>query len=127
MAAIINEMPISDHHTVFHFLFLKSIFNIGNLFTHNVNIIVGMISFVQMVLVVATFSYTLVFLNSRKLTKKVSNIILIYYALFPINAIYNTNNSYGINIFLHNTFFKKEKTTKYINNNYIVVLRIITS
>ena len=89
LTMVINEMPISDHHTVFHFLFLKSIFNIGNLFTHNINIIVGMISFVQMVLVVATFSYTLVFLNSRKLTKKVSNIILIYYALFPINAIYS--------------------------------------
>lgn len=84
-----NIIPISDHHTLFHVIFMMIPFKIGEFIFDNINISIGLISFTQIIIMSLTFAYTVNFLNKRKLPINIIVIILLFYALLPINGFYS--------------------------------------
>ncbi len=87
---MINGLQLlTNHHPVISTVFMAIPYKIVYAITKNVNIAVGAISLTQMILMACIFSYTLSFLRKRNVNIKVRAIILAYFTLFPVNALYS--------------------------------------
>lgn len=89
MSMIKGVIPISDQHTIAHLLFMIIPFKIGTLLFKNINLSVGLISITQIVVMALSFAYVIMFLKKREISNKLVFIILIYYALLPVNGFYS--------------------------------------
>lgn len=89
MNMILKNVPLSDHHTIFHILFLWIPFKITSLFTNNINICIGMITLTQVITMCCILSYSIYYLNNRGTPKPILLGILFYYAFLPINGFYS--------------------------------------
>lgn len=73
-----------DHHPVVHSLLISSIFTPLYSITSNMNIAVGGYIIFQMIIMAIMLSFSIVFLNIKKVSKKILVIVLLYYSLSPI-------------------------------------------
>lgn len=79
----------SNHHPVTHTLLLKGCYNFGFLLSGNENIGAATCTLVQMLLMAAIFSYLVIVLYHFKIKKMYLVLCVIYYALFPVNAVFS--------------------------------------
>ena len=83
-----NEL-ISDHHTIFHVFWMSILFHIANLFTTDINLIIGFITLIQMFIMILILSYSVGFFYKRNVPKWVTNSMILFYAFFSINGFYS--------------------------------------
>lgn len=86
---IFHDINLNNSHPVIHTLFMSLIFNFGKIFSNSNNISVAFISITQMIIMSLIFSYVIKFLYDKKVNKYILIIVLIYYALYPVHAIYS--------------------------------------
>lgn len=80
---------VSDHHPVFHTLFVGIFYHIGNFFFNNPVNATAFVSFSQMFIMASIFSYLIMYLNSFKISYKILALVLCYFALSPLHAYYS--------------------------------------
>ena len=80
---------VSDHHPIAHVLFVALFYNIGNLFTNNINIAISFATIAQMLIMSAILAYTIVFLKARGVNKWILLGLLCIYAFLPVNGYYS--------------------------------------
>ena len=79
---------LTNHHPVFHTLIIHTIMKIGNgLGNYNLGIAIYSIS--QMIIMSGIFSFSIYYMAKRKVDIKFRVIALIFYAFYPVNALYS--------------------------------------
>lgn len=86
---ILGNVPLNDHHTVFHVLFLLIPFKITSIFTDNINVCIGIITLLQIILMSLILSYSINYLYKKNTPKVILIGLILYYALLPINGFYS--------------------------------------
>lgn len=89
LGQIINANISTNHHPVFHTLFMLIPFKIGTCITGNPNIGIAFISITQMIIMALIFSYTIGYLNKLKINNKIIILLILYYSLSPIFGFYS--------------------------------------
>lgn len=89
LEAVVYNGITSDHHPVFHQLFILIFYRIGQVLFTSTNDIVAFINFTQMVIMALIFSYTIYFLYNRNIKKIFLIAILAYFALYPSFAFHS--------------------------------------
>ena len=79
---------LTNHHPVFHTFLIGIAMNIGKVIG-NYNIGVAIFSLVQMLVTSAIYSFTIYYMAKRKVDIKFRVLTLIFYAFYPINALYS--------------------------------------
>ena len=79
---------LTNHHPVFHTFLIGITMNIGKIIG-DYNIGVAIFSLIQMLLASAVYSFTIFYLAKRKVDVKLRVLTLIFYAFYPINALYS--------------------------------------
>lgn len=77
----------STHHPLLHTLFLGAFFRLGGNVLGSYSAGMAVHSVVQMLLMAAAFAYTLSYLYQKRTSVYLRIILLIFYALFPVNSI----------------------------------------
>lgn len=77
----------STHHPLLHTLFLGFFFQIGGSLFGSYSTGMAIHSIVQMLLMASAFGYTLAFLYKKGLPLFWYSILLLFYALFPVNSV----------------------------------------
>lgn len=80
---------VSDHHPVIHTVFIGMIYNVGFFMFHNVNLATGFVSITQMIIMASIFSYFLMWLYKRNVSRTILILILLYFSLSPIHGYYS--------------------------------------
>lgn len=86
---ILGNVPLNDHHTVFHIIFLAIPFKITSLFTNNINVCIGIITLVQIIIMSLILSFSINYLYKKNTPKPILIGLILYYALLPINGFYS--------------------------------------
>ncbi len=86
---ILGNTPLTDHHTVIHFLFMKIPYELGYHITHSKNIAVSFISITQMIIVSSIYASMVNFINKRNAPKSLVYISIIYFAMTPMHDFYS--------------------------------------
>lgn len=89
LEAVVYNGITSDHHPVFHQLFILIFYKIGQIFFTSTNDIVAFINFIQMAIMALIFSYAICFLYNRNIKKFFLIAILAYFALYPSFAFHS--------------------------------------
>lgn len=84
-----NFAYMNNHNPVIHVLFIALPYKIGFALFGNANVGVAFATFAQMMVMALIFSYTITFLQSRNINKKILLICLFYFALAPIHGYYS--------------------------------------
>ena len=79
---------LTNHHPVFHTFFISIAMNIGKLIG-NYNVGVAIYSIAQMLVVSATFSFAIYYMAKRKIDIRFRILTLLFYAFYPVNALYS--------------------------------------
>lgn len=80
---------LTNHHPIFHTGIISLFVNIGiNLF-NNINTGVALFILFQMITMSAVFAYILNYISKKNVPTIVKVIILLYYMLYPINALFS--------------------------------------
>ena len=79
---------LTNHHPVFHTFFISIAMNIGKFFG-NYNIGVAIYSVVQMIVVSCIFSFAIYYMAKRNVDIKFRILTLLFYAFYPVNALYS--------------------------------------
>lgn len=77
----------STHHPLLHTLFLGTFFRLGGNVLGSYSAGMAVHSVVQMLLMAAAFAYTLSYLYQKRTSVYLRILLLIFYALFPVNSI----------------------------------------
>ena len=91
MAQILQSLGMSNltnHHPVFHTGVISIFMNIGKML-ENYNIGVATYSIFQMLIMSAIFSYTIYYMAKKGINKSIRICSLIFYALYPVHALYS--------------------------------------
>jgi len=75
------------HHPLLHTLMMGKCYELGQKLG-SVNLGISFYTIIQMLVLTAAFAYTMVYLYKKRIPKIVRVIILIFYALFPMNPIF---------------------------------------
>ena len=86
---ILGNVPLNDHHTIFHVIFLYIPFKIASLFTKNINICVGVTTLMQVIIMSLIIAYSINYLYKRKTPKNILIGLILYYTILPINGFYS--------------------------------------
>ncbi|MGN1379199.1 MAG: DUF6020 family protein [Bacilli bacterium] len=87
---LVNGLNItSDHHPVFHVLFMALFYNIGFKIFSSPNIGVLFVSIAQMIIMASIFTYSLYFLRKRNCPKLILYTLLLLYSFSPIYGYYS--------------------------------------
>ena len=79
---------VNNHHPVFHTFFIMLAMNIGRAI-QNYHLGVAIYSFSQMIVMAAIFSYCVYFMAKKKVALNFRVITLMFFALYPVHAIYS--------------------------------------
>ena len=79
---------LTNHHPVFHTFFISIAMNIGKLLA-NYNIGIAIYSISQMLITSAIFSFTIYYMAKRNVDVKFRLLTLVFYAFYPVNALYS--------------------------------------
>ena len=79
---------VTNHHPVFHTGLVSIAMNIGKLIG-NYNIGAAIYSIVQMLIMSSIFSYTIYYMAKKKINIFIRIISLIFYAIYPVHALYS--------------------------------------
>ncbi len=82
-------VPLTDHHPVFHTMFIKVFYNIGSLFSTSQNFRVACITIAQMLIMALIYSYFITFLSKKKIKKSILLGLTIMFGLLPVFAYYS--------------------------------------
>lgn len=82
-------MPLTDYHPVLHTLFLKLGFKIGETFSTSENFGAACSTIIQMIIMASIYSYFIVFLNKKKINKKIIALLIILFGALPIYAFFS--------------------------------------
>lgn len=85
----IEGVITSDHHPVFHILFIRLSYLIGNSLFHNLTAVVATYSVLQMLVLSLLFSYSITFLYKKNINLKLLFGILLFYMIIPIFGYYS--------------------------------------
>ena len=79
---------LSNHHPILHTVFIGICMNIGKILG-NYNIGVAIYSLIQMLVTSAIFSFTIYYMSKRNVDIKIRILTLLFYAFYPVNALYS--------------------------------------
>ena len=79
---------MSNHHPLFNTFVIGIFANLGGLF-ENYNIGIAMYSIVQMLALSGIFAYTVYYMAKKEVPLSLRVITLIFYALYPVHALYS--------------------------------------
>lgn len=79
---------LTNHHPVLHTFFISIAMNIGKLL-ENYNLGVAIYSIVQMIVTSGIFSFTIYYMAKRGVDCKIRMLTLLFYAFYPVNALYS--------------------------------------
>lgn len=79
---------LTNHHPVFHTFLISIAMNIGKMIG-NYNIGVGIYSIAQMIVTSGIFSFAIYYMAKRNVDYRVRLLTLLFYALYPVNALYS--------------------------------------
>lgn len=79
---------LSNHHPILHTVFIGICMNIGKSLG-NYNIGVAIYSLIQMLITSAIFSFTIYYMSKRNINIKIRIFTLLFYAFYPVNALYS--------------------------------------
>lgn len=83
-----GEAALTNHHPVLHTMLIKLCYQIGEKIGKNSNSGVAFYSLVQMGILALIYSYTIVVLRKIGLSLKWCIVLILYYAINPLHAIY---------------------------------------
>ena len=87
---IVNNFSIlSNHHPIFHVIFIAIPYNIGLKIFKTMTSGIALATIFQMLIMASIFAYFLVFLKKRKVSKTILILILLYYAILPMHGYYS--------------------------------------
>ncbi len=87
---VVNGFKIvSDHHPVIHTLFIGIVYKIGFLIFNNPLFATAFVSIVQMAIMSCIFSYLILFLYKKNVSKYILVLVLINFAFSPIHGYYS--------------------------------------
>ena len=84
----IGRNSLSNHHPVLHILLISICIGLGNLIK-DYNLGVAIYSIVQMLILSSIFSFSIYYMSKRNAPRNIQIITLIFYALYPINALFS--------------------------------------
>ena len=84
-----NFTKISNHHPVFHVLFIYLPFFLGSKIFNSTNALVALSTLSQMIIMASIFAYLIKFLYLRKVKNWILFLIIIYFSIVPIHAFYS--------------------------------------
>lgn len=79
---------VTNHHPVFHTFFIGIAMNIGKALG-NYNLGVAIYSIVQMIVASGIFSFAIYYMAKRNVDVKFRILTLLFYAFYPVNALYS--------------------------------------
>ena len=79
---------LTNHHPVFHTFLITILMNIGKIFG-NYNIGIALYSIIQMLGISAIFSAVILYMLKRNVNKKIVLLSFVFYAFYPVNALYS--------------------------------------
>ena len=79
---------LSNHHPLFHTFVIGIFANLGGLF-ENYNIGIALYSIAQMLALSGIFAYTVYYMAKKEVPLSLRVITLIFYALYPVHALYS--------------------------------------
>lgn len=85
----IGNRELSNHHPITHTGIVAIFVNIGLRIFKNINLGIALYSIVSMLIMAILGSCVLQYLRKKGISKVVRILILLYYMLYPINAIYS--------------------------------------
>ena len=88
IAQVIGEKELTNHHPIFHTFIIFLCMKVGEIFG-NYNIGVAFYSILQMIFLSAIFSYLISYMVKRNINKIIIILSLLFFALYPINAMYS--------------------------------------
>ncbi len=127
-ATFTNDLLITQFNPVMHTLLIGFLFNIGHTLGND-NLGLAIYTFIQMMSLILTLSYTIKFMHDEKVNKTLIYICLIAYAVIPvfpfyaISAFKDTYYAIFFILFIVQLF----KTIKYQMNKKDILLLIITA
>lgn len=85
----IGNRPLSNHHPIMHTGIVALFVNIGLRIFKNINLGIALYSIASMLIMAILGSCVLKYLKNKGISKIIRTLILLYYMLYPINAIYS--------------------------------------
>lgn len=85
----IGLIGLSDHHPITHTAIIGIFINIGLKLTNNINIGIALYSIFSMIAMATMDALVLKYLRKKKVPSMIRLMVLLFYALYPINAIYS--------------------------------------
>ena len=85
----LKEKPLINHHPIAHTMFIKLGYFIGSIFFKNYSNRLVFVPIFQMIIMASIFSYTIIYLKNRNVNKTILILMLLYFALNPMIAIYS--------------------------------------
>lgn len=124
---------LTDHHPVFHTIFLKICYAIGSIFSSNENVRASVSTIMQMIIMSGIYSYFIVFLNQHKINKKILIGLMLMFGLLPVYAFYSITMwkdvlfggfflLFMINVY---TFIEKRNELKYYHFISFIILSLL--
>lgn len=89
MKQAIGLARLSNHHPIFHTGIIAIFVNIGNFIFKNLNIGVALYTIFQMIMMATIFAIVLKYLAKKKVPTLIRGIALLYYMVYPINALFS--------------------------------------
>lgn len=83
-----GQAALTNHHPVLHTMLIKLCYQIGEKIGKNSNFGVAFYSLVQMGILALIYSYTIIVLRKIGLSLKWCIVLILYYAINPLHAIY---------------------------------------
>lgn len=88
MQQVLGEIPYSNHHPLIHTLFLKIIFDTVFTLFGKQNVAIAATTLVQMLILAGIYTYMLIVIRKAGTHKYYNLSVLVYVALFPVNAFF---------------------------------------
>lgn len=85
-----NFSTMTDHHPVFHYVFMSLPYNLGMFLFHNTNIATSFVTMSQMLIMALIFAYTVTFLYQKSVKTKYCIGLTLFYAIIPVYGFYST-------------------------------------
>ena len=89
LSQAIGISELTNHHPIFHTGIIALFVNIGQAISGNLNTGIAFYTIAQMLIMSAIFAFILRYLSKKQVPNIVRIIVLLYYMLYPINALFS--------------------------------------
>lgn len=86
---VLGDIPLNNHHPIFHTGIIGIFINVGLNIFNNINTAIALYTLFQMIVLSILYSFVIKYLRKNNVPFYIRVLVLLYYMFYPINATYS--------------------------------------